>query len=90
MTKFVNAMEFPGLIVSGIVGQKIAAMIWNRIAGSGPPDTAQERVQLPGLLAAAVVEGTAYKLTRMAFDRGVRLTVARSTGKWPGEPGAGE
>jgi len=37
MTKLVNAMEFPGLIVSGIVGQKVAAMIWKQIAGSGPP-----------------------------------------------------
>jgi len=55
-----------------------------------PPDTAQEDVRLVPLLGAAVIEGTMYKLLRMAADRALRQGVLKFAGNWPGEAGEGE
>ncbi len=74
-------------MVAGIIGQKIAAKLWSRAFGSEVPDTAQENVRVAQLLPAAVLEGTLYKLARMAIDRGLRFAAARSEGTWIGKTG---
>ncbi len=81
---------FPGVLISGILGQKVAKMLWSRVLGSAPPDTGQEHVRWPQLIPAAIVEGTVYQLSRMLFDRGVRRAIATATGTWPGELGQGQ
>jgi hypothetical protein len=88
--KVLSAAGFPGILLAGIVGQKIATALWARLLGSPPPDTAQQDVRWIHLIPAAIVEGTLYKLSRMLFDRGLRLAVARTTGNWPGETGQGQ
>lgn len=90
MRKLVSIAELPILVGAGILGQKLAAKLWERALGSAPPDTAQEEVRWALLLPAAVVEGTLYKLFRMAVERGLRVAVARSTGSWVGRSGEGE
>ena len=90
MSKFISAAGFPIILISGILGQKIAARLWTKVFGREPPDTAQEHVRWPQLIPAAIVEGTVYKLARMLVDRGPRLAVAKSTGSWPGQVGQGE
>jgi hypothetical protein len=90
MAKALSIAELPVLVVTGIVSQKIAARLWSRLFDSDAPDTAQKDVNVPALLAAAVLEGTLYKLARMGVDRGLRVAVARSTGGWVGRVGEGE
>ncbi|MDQ3630852.1 MAG: DUF4235 domain-containing protein [Actinomycetota bacterium] len=90
MTKFLLKAELPLLIASGIIGQKVAAKLWAAAVGSPVPDTAQQRVRPAQLIPAAILEGTLYKLTRMAMDRGLRVAAARSEGTWIGKPGDGE
>lgn len=68
----------------------MAAKLWEKAAGSPPPDTGQEDVRWAQLVPAAIVEGTVYQLSRMAFDRGLRVVVAKSTGTWPGKTGEGQ
>lgn len=82
--------ELPILVVAGILGQKIAAKLWSQAFNSEPPDTAQENVRVAQLIPAAILEGTLYKLTRMAIDRGLRIAAARSEGTWIGKTGEGE
>lgn len=90
MAKILLKAELPVLVVAGIVGQKLAAMLWSRASGGAPPDTAQENVRVGPLIGAAVLEGTLYKLARMAIDRGLRVAAARSGGGWVGAKGDGE
>lgn len=82
--------ELPILVVAGIVGQKIAAKIWSRALGAEPPDTAQQDLRWAQLVPAAILEGTLYKLFRMAIDRSLRVAAARSEGTWIGKTGEGE
>ena len=82
--------ELPLLVVSGIVGQKVAAKLWAAAFGSPVPATAQQRVRPAQLIPVAILEGTLYKLTRMAMDRGLRVAAAKSEGTWIGKPGEGE
>ena len=90
MGKALSIVLLPGIILSGILGQKVAALVWKQVTGSPPPDTADEHIRWPQLVPAAVIEGTVYQVSRMLLDRGVRMAVARSTGSWPGERGQGQ
>ncbi|MDQ3609768.1 MAG: DUF4235 domain-containing protein [Actinomycetota bacterium] len=90
MTKLLNVMSFPIIVVSGIVGKKIARALWQRVTGEMPPDTAQEHVGWLQLLPAAVVEGTLWQLSRMVLDRSLRRSIAVATGEWPGQAGQGQ
>lgn len=82
--------ELPILVVAGIIGQKVAAKLWSVAFHSEVPDTAQEHVRVAQLIPAAVLEGTLYKLARMAIDRRLRIATARSEGTWIGKAGEGE
>jgi hypothetical protein len=90
MSKLIAAAEFPIILLAGILGQKVAAKLWSAVLKSDPPDTSQEDVRWSLLLAAAVVEGTLYKLARMAVERSLRTSLARATGSWPAAVGKGE
>ena len=78
------------LVIAGIIGQKLATKIWSRALGSDVPDTAQREVSVPMLIPAAILEGTLYKLSRMAIDRSLRRAAERSEGVWIGKAGDGE
>ena len=90
MVKLLLKVELPILVAAGILGQKIAAKLWSLLFNSEVPDTAQENVRLAQLIPAAVLEGTLYKLARMAIDRSLRVAAAKSEGSWVGETGQGE
>ncbi len=90
MQKLPTVVAFPTILVAGILGQKLAAKLWNQVFDENPPDTAQEDVRLLPLLGAAVIEGTLYKLLRMLADRALRQGVLKLSGNWPGEVGEGE
>jgi hypothetical protein len=83
--------ELPILVVAGILAQKIAAKLWTLVFKDDVvPDTAQENVQVAKLIPAAIIEGTLYKLARMAVDRFLRVRAAKAEGVWIGKPGQGE
>jgi hypothetical protein len=82
--------ELPILVVAGIVAQKFAAKLWSQVFDDDVPDTAQRNVRVGLLIPAAILEGTLYKLVRMAVDRGLRVAAARSEGTWIGKTGEGE
>jgi hypothetical protein len=90
LSKVLSLAAFPVIVLSGVLGRKLAVLLWGRVFGEPPPDTAQQHIRLPQLLGAAVVEGTIWQLSRMAIDRGLRQAIATATGSWPGEPGEGE
>jgi hypothetical protein len=90
MSKLLNVLAFPMIVLSGVIGRKIATVLWKRVTGEVPPDTAQEDVTWPQLIPAAIIEGTVWQLSRMALDRSLRRAVQRATGDWPGGPGEGE
>ncbi len=89
MMTFLLKAELPFLVVAGIVGQKVAAKLWSLLFKSEVPDTAQENVRVAPLIGAAVLEGTLYKLARMAIDRSLRVAAAKSEGTWIGKTGQG-
>jgi Protein of unknown function (DUF4235) len=90
MLKMLLKAELPVLVVAGILGQKVAAKLWEAVSTGPVPDTAQKDVRWELLLPVAVVEGTFYKLARMALDRGLREAVSRREGRWIGKAGEGE
>lgn len=90
MSTILLKAELPVLVVAGIIGQKIAAKLWSAAFGTQVPDTAQEHVRVSQLIPAAILEGTLYKLARMAIDRGLRVSARRSEGVWLGKAGDGE
>lgn len=90
MLKFLLKAELPVLVVAGIAGQKVAAKLWQAVSGDPVPDTAQKDVRWELLLPVAVLEGTLYKLARMAIDRGLREAAFRQEGRWIGKAGEGE
>ena len=90
MMKLLLKAELPILVLAGILAQKVAAKLWSWVFGSPVPDTAQRDVRVTQLIPAAILEGTLYKLVRMAIDRRLRVAAARSGGKWLGKAGEGE
>ena len=90
MFKILLKAELPILVVAGIIAQKIAAKLWSVIFDDDVPDTAQQNVRVGLLIPAAIIEGTLYKLARMAVDRGLRVSAAKSEGTWIGRTGEGE
>ena len=90
MSKLLLKAELPVLVLAGILGQKVAAKLWERTTGSEVPDTAQREVNVAMLIPAAILEGTLYKLSRMGIDRALRHAAARSEGEWIGRSGEGE
>ena len=90
MFKILLKAELPILVVAGIIGQKIAAKLWSQLSGREVPDTAQRDVRVAELIPVAILEGTLYKLARMAIDRSLRVAAARSEGTWLGKAGQGE
>ena len=90
MMKLLLKAELPILVVAGILAQKVAAKLWSLALGSPVPDTAQRDVRVAQLIPAAILEGTLYKLVRMAVDRRLRVAAAKSEGRWLGKAGEGE
>ena len=90
MLKFIIKLELPVLVAAGILGQKVAEKIWERLFDDPVPDTAQKDVDIAKLLPVAVLEGTLYKVARMGLDRGLRVAAEKSEGKWIGKAGEGE
>jgi len=72
-------------LVAGLLAQKGFERLWAVFDDEEPPEPDQRDVSYPKLIAALVVEGAVFRLTKGVVDHGVRGAFARTTGKWPGE-----
>jgi hypothetical protein len=75
-------------LLAGMVAQKGFDRLWAVFDEEEPPEPDQRDAPYPKLIAALVVEGAVFRLTKGVVDHGVRSGFARMTGKWPGEKSA--
>jgi len=72
-------------LLAGFVAQKGFDRVWAIFDDEEPPEPDQRDASYPKLIAALVVEGAVFRLTKGVVDHGVRGGFARMTGTWPGE-----
>jgi Protein of unknown function (DUF4235) len=72
-------------LLAGMVAQKGFDRLWAVFDEEEPPEPDQRDASYPKLIAALVVEGAVFRLTKGVVDHGVRSGFARMTGTWPGE-----
>ncbi len=75
-------------LLAGMVAQKGFDRLWAIFDEEEPPEPDQRDASYPKLIAALVVEGAVFRLTKGVVDHGVRSGFARMTGTWPGEKSA--
>ena len=72
-------------LLAGLVAQKGFERLWAVFDDEEPPEPDQRDASYPKLIAALLVEGAVFRLTKGVVDHGVRGGFARMTGAWPGE-----
>jgi len=72
-------------LLAGLVAKKGFERLWAVFDKADPPEPDQREASYPKLIAALVVEGAIFRLTKGVVDHGVRTGFARVTGTWPGE-----
>lgn len=72
-------------LLAGLVAKKGFERIWAIFDEAEPPEPDQREATYPKLIAALVVEGAVFRMTKGLVDHGVRAGFARLTGTWPGE-----
>ncbi len=72
-------------LLAGMVAQKGFDRLWAVFDEEEPPEPDQRDASYPKLIAALVVEGAVFRLTKGVVDHSVRGGFARMTGRWPGE-----
>jgi hypothetical protein len=72
-------------LLAGVAAQKAFERLWGVFDDEEPPAPDHREVSYPRLVAALVVEGAVFRLTKGLVDRAVRSGFARATGSWPGE-----
>ena len=76
-------------LLAGMVAQKGFDRLWAVFDEEEPPEPDQRNASYPKLIAALVVEGAVFRLTKGVVDHSVRGGFARMTGTWPGEKAEG-
>ncbi len=72
-------------LLAGLIAQKGFERLWAVFDDEDPPEPDQRDVSYPKLIAALLVEGAVFRLTKGVVDHGVRAGFARTTGSWPGK-----
>jgi Protein of unknown function (DUF4235) len=72
-------------LLAGQIASKMFDFIWSRFTDEEAPEPDQRDIAWPLLVAALIVEGAIFRVTRGLVDRGVRKGYYRLTGSWPGE-----
>jgi hypothetical protein len=75
-------------LLAGTVAQKGFDRLWAVFDEGEPPEPDQRDASYPKLIAALLVEGAVFRLTKGLVDHSVRAGFARMTGTWPGEKSA--
>lgn len=72
-------------LLAGLVAQKGFDRLWAVFDDDEPPEPDQRDIPYPKLIAALLVEGAIFRVTKGVVDHGVRSGFARMTGAWPGQ-----
>lgn len=72
-------------LLAGMIAQKGFDRLWAVFDDEDPPEPDERDISYPKLIAALLVEGAVFRLTKGVVDHGVRGAFARLTGTWPGE-----
>jgi Protein of unknown function (DUF4235) len=72
-------------LIAGLIAQKGFERLWAVLDDEDPPEPDQRDATYPKLVAALLLEGAVFRLTKGLVDHGVRGGFARLTGRWPGE-----
>jgi hypothetical protein len=72
-------------IAAGFLSKKLFEQIWGWIDDREPPKPTHEETTWGKVLAAALVEGVTFKVTRAAVERAGATAFAGATGVWPGD-----
>ena len=72
-------------LIAGFLSKKVFDQLWGMIDDREPPKATTKYATWPKVLAAAAVEGIAFKTTRAAVDRAGARGFEHVTGIWPGE-----
>lgn len=76
-------------LLAGLIAQKGFDRLWAVFDDEEPPEPDQRDASYPKLVAALLVEGAVFRLTKGVVDHAVRGGFARMTGSWPGETSSG-
>jgi hypothetical protein len=77
-------------LLAGLAAQKGFERLWSAFDEEEAPAPDQRDASYPKLVAALIVEGAVFRLTKGLVDHAVRSGFARATGRWPGEEPAQE
>ena len=72
-------------LIAGFLSKKIFDQVWGLLDDYEPPKPTTKHTTWPKVIAAAAVEGIAFKVTRAAVDRAGARSFEHVTGVWPGE-----
>jgi hypothetical protein len=72
-------------VIGGLLGKQLFDYVWTKFDDEEPPEATTRETTWPKVLAAAAVEGIAFKTTRAAVDRYGAKGFYYLTGFWPGE-----
>ncbi|MDQ2630569.1 MAG: DUF4235 domain-containing protein [Actinomycetota bacterium] len=72
-------------LIAGSIGKKIFEQVWGLIDEEEPPKPEHREFSWPKLIAALVVEGAIFRLTKGLVDHATRTSFAKVSGTWPGE-----
>jgi hypothetical protein len=72
-------------LLAGFLSKKLFDQIWSYIDEAEAPKPTHKHASLTKVMAAAAVEGMAFKVTRAAVDRAGARSFEHVTGVWPGE-----
>lgn len=72
-------------LLAGLVAQKVFDRIWAAFDDEEPPGPDRRDASYPKLIAALLLEGAVFRLTKGVVDHGARRSFAGLTGRWPGE-----
>ena len=78
-------VSIAGGLIAGFITKKIFEQVWGLVDEEEPPDAKHRYVDYGKLVAALLVEGAIFRLTRGFVDHASRRGFARLTGSWPGE-----
>jgi hypothetical protein len=78
-------VSIAGGVIAGLITSKIFQKLWGLVDDQEPPDAQHRDIDYPKLIAALLVEGAIFRLTRGFVDHASRRGFARLTGTWPGE-----
>jgi len=78
-------VSIAGGVLAGFITKKIFDQVWGLVDDIEPPEPKHREIDYPKLIAALLVEGAIFRLTRGFVDHASRRGFARLTGSWPGE-----